>query len=122
MKRILAAGLALLLLAGPVSAGKQRYTLALDQAQPVASGSYVTFTATRTALRQTHIEWLALDCYDGPVEVSETEVPILWGTSSSKTGTTQPLPVSGNWCEAALVTTIDYDTQKGDPEVYIRVR
>lgn len=121
-RAILGLGLALAL-ASPAYAAKQVYTLALGQAQPVASP--VTFTATRSVARSgPKIEWVNVYCHDDShVTVYDTELPVSWGTFDSLTGQAGPFDLApgSDHCWAALVTTIDYEPQQGDPEVYFTV-
>lgn len=117
MKRALAASLAavlFLMCVGYANAAQQRYTLSVEQANGEA-----TFTVTRTRERVTRTEWLALDCYQGWWEVFDTEIPVSW--DAGLVGHAGPLPVSGDWCEAAVVTTLDYEPQHHDPVVVFDV-
>lgn len=118
LSAILALALALTL-AGPVMGAKQVYSLALDNGQPVSGP--VTFTATRTVTRITRTEWVNVYCHDAShATVYDTELPVAWGEFNSLTGHAGPFDLApgSEHCWAALVTTVDYEPQNGDPEVY----
>lgn len=118
MKKLLVAFLLIALSASPVFAAKQVYTLSLDQDQPV--GASISFTATRTVTRITRTEWINVYCHNVEhITIFDTEVPVSWGLSTSRVGRAEfTLPAGSDHCWGALVTTVDYEPQHGDPRVF----
>jgi len=122
IRTLLAVSLAALIVALPASSAKQEFTISLDQAQPVSGD--VTFTVTRSSIRKhdPQTQWVAVDCYDAlGAETSSSEQPVQWGLWSSLVGHTWPFAVSGVECYAAVVTTLSYEPQHGDPVVEFSV-
>ena len=113
----------LTLAVSPVLAAKQVYTLALDQPAPVVSP--VTFTATRSVVRNdAKIAWINVYCHDaGHVTIYDTEYPVQWGTFDSLIGHSASFDLTpgSDHCWAALVTSIDYEPRHGDPVLFFRV-
>jgi hypothetical protein len=107
MRRILA-GLALaLLIASPVAAGHQTYSLALDG----VSGGLATFSVTRSGnFDNDPVAWVHVEC-----DATSADRAVIWGTYESTTGTAT-VAAAGSAC-TAWVTTSPWRVKTHDPSV-----
>lgn len=88
----------------PAHAGPPaQYAFTLDQAEPVAAGTEVTFTVTRSAADNDPVHWVALRCDDG----SGGDAVVAWGLFSSLEGHAggSHMIASGTECTAHLTRT-----------------
>lgn len=114
MKRIVA-GLALaLLLASPVTAAPQPYSIALDG----VTDSVAAFTVTRTGnFDNDPVAWVHISCpgTDEEGNIGPDELPVIWGLDTSTIGTVSLL-VDGSAC-TAWATTTPWRVRHNDPSI-----
>jgi hypothetical protein len=70
-------------------------------ARTAAVSGDATVAVTRSVPDNDPVMWVTTKCYDASgARVSWLDLPVVWGTSDSLTGSAGAYPVSGSWCES----------------------
>lgn len=102
----------------PVHAGPPvQYAFTLDQAEPVAAGTEVSFTVTRSDSSR-DVMWVTLDCDGDGDTLNDPDAVVAWGQFDSLEGHTtgQVLTAFGSECTAYLTKT-PWNPKPNDPSI-----